>query len=76
VLETVILAAVRYDVKLGEAVGAEHRLRVLESRMLWQIFGPKREEVARGWRKLLIEWLHVFHPLSNIIAVIKSRSVR
>jgi hypothetical protein len=25
---------------------------VLENRMLRKIFGPKREEVAGGWRKL------------------------
>jgi hypothetical protein len=28
----------------------EHRLRVFESRVLWKIFGPKRE--TREWRKL------------------------
>jgi hypothetical protein len=30
----------------------EHRLRVLENRMLRRIFGPKRDEVA-GWRRKL-----------------------
>jgi hypothetical protein len=30
----------------------EHRLRVLEKRVLRRIFGPKRDEVTRGWRKL------------------------
>jgi hypothetical protein len=30
----------------------EHRLRMFENRVLWRIFGPKREEVAGGWRKL------------------------
>jgi hypothetical protein len=28
----------------------EHRLRVFENRVLWRIFGPKREEVTGGWR--------------------------
>jgi hypothetical protein len=28
-------------------------LRVFENRMLRRIFGPKREEVAGGWRRLL-----------------------
>jgi hypothetical protein len=27
-----------------------HRLRVLGNRVLRRIFGPKREEVAGGWR--------------------------
>jgi hypothetical protein len=30
----------------------EHRLRVFENRVLRRIFGPKRDEVAGGWRKL------------------------
>jgi hypothetical protein len=29
----------------------EHRLKVLESRLL-RIFGPKTNEVIEGWRKL------------------------
>ena len=30
----------------------ERRLRVFESRVLRRIFGPKRDEVIREWRKL------------------------
>jgi hypothetical protein len=29
----------------------EHRLRVLENRVLRRIFGPKRDEVIGEWRK-------------------------
>jgi hypothetical protein len=36
----------------------EHRLRVSEDRVLRRIFGPKREEVAGGWRRLHNEELH------------------
>jgi hypothetical protein len=36
----------------------EHRLRVFESRVLRRIFGPKREEVMGGWRRLHNEELH------------------
>jgi hypothetical protein len=36
----------------------EHRLRVLENRVLRRIFGPKRDEAMRGWRKLDNEELH------------------
>jgi hypothetical protein len=36
-------------VKLGLQ---EHRLRVFENRVLMRIFGPKRDEVGGGWRKL------------------------
>jgi hypothetical protein len=31
------------------ALREEHRLRVFENRMLRRIFGPKRDEVTRGW---------------------------
>jgi hypothetical protein len=30
----------------------EYRLRVFENRVLRRIFGPKRDEVTGGWRKL------------------------
>jgi hypothetical protein len=33
-------------------------MRVLENRVLRRIFGPKRDEVTVGWRKLLNEELH------------------
>jgi hypothetical protein len=30
----------------------ERRLRVFENRVLWRVFGPKRDEVTGEWRKL------------------------
>jgi hypothetical protein len=36
----------------------EHRLGVFENRVLRRIFGPKRNEVMGGWRKLHNEKLH------------------
>jgi hypothetical protein len=30
----------------------EHKSRVCKNKMLRRIFGPKREEVAGGWRRL------------------------
>jgi hypothetical protein len=38
----------------------EHRLRVFENRVL-KIFGPKRDEVTGGWRKLHNEELKMRH---------------
>jgi hypothetical protein len=35
-----------------------NRLRVFENRVLRRIFGPKRDEVTGGWRKLHNEELH------------------
>ena len=36
----------------------KRRLRVFENRMLRRIFGSKRNEVTREWRKLRNEKLH------------------
>jgi hypothetical protein len=41
-----------------------------------RIFGPKREEVAGGWRRLHNEELHNFFVSRNIIRVIKSGRMR
>jgi hypothetical protein len=54
----------------------EHRLRVTDSRVLWRIFGPKREVVVGGWRRLDNEELHNFNFSPNIIRAIKSRRMR
>jgi hypothetical protein len=29
----------------------EHRLKVSKNRVLWEIFGPRREKVTGDWRK-------------------------
>jgi hypothetical protein len=41
-----------------------------------RIFGPKRGEVTREWRKLLNEELHRFYSFPNIIRQIKTRWMR
>jgi hypothetical protein len=42
-------------------------------RVLRIIFGPKRNEVTGGWRKLCNEELHNLYWSSSIIRIIKSR---
>jgi hypothetical protein len=54
----------------------EHRLRVFENRVLRRIFGPKRDEVTGGWRKLHNEELHNLYSSPIIIIMIKSRRMR
>jgi hypothetical protein len=49
---------------------------MFENRVLRRIFGPKRDEVAGGWRNLLNGFLHSFHPSPDIFRVIKSRRMR
>jgi hypothetical protein len=51
----------------------EHTLRVFENRVLRRIFGPKRDEVTGGWRKLHNEEFHNLYSSPSIIRVIKSR---
>jgi hypothetical protein len=43
---------------------------------LRRIFGPRREEVVGGWRRLHNEELQNFYALPNIVREIKSRRVR
>jgi hypothetical protein len=54
----------------------KNRLRLFENRVLRRMFGPKREEVARGWSRLHNEGIHNLYTLPDIIRVIKSRRVR
>ena len=54
----------------------ERRLRVSENRVLRRIFGLKRDEVTRKWRKLHTEELNDLYSLPNIVGVIKSRRMR
>jgi hypothetical protein len=54
----------------------EHRLRVFEKRVLRRIFGPKRAQVTRGWRKLHNEELHNLYSSPSIIRMIKTRRMR
>jgi hypothetical protein len=49
---------------------------VFENRVLRRIFGPKRDEVTGGWRKLHNEELHDLYSSPSIIKMIKSRIIR
>jgi hypothetical protein len=49
---------------------------LFENRVLRRIFGPKRDEVTEGWRKLHNEELHNLYFSPSIIRMIKSRRMR
>jgi hypothetical protein len=52
------------------------KLRVFENRVLRRIFGPKRDGVTGGWRKLHNEELHNLYTSSSIIRITQSRKMR
>jgi hypothetical protein len=43
--------------------------------LVWRKFGPKREEVTGGWRKVHNVELRNVYSLPSIIGMIKSRSM-
>jgi hypothetical protein len=49
---------------------------VFENRMQWRIFGPKKDGMTEGWRKLHNEELHNLYSSPSIIRIIKSRWMR
>jgi hypothetical protein len=51
-------------------------MRVFENGVLKRIFGPKRDDVTGGWRKLHNEELHGLYSSPSIIMVIKGRRIR
>jgi hypothetical protein len=49
---------------------------VFENRVWRRIFGPKRDDVTGGWRKLNNEELHNLYSSRSIIRMIKSKRIR
>jgi hypothetical protein len=77
IYKTIILPLVLYGREtLSLALREEHKLRVFENRVLRRIFGPKRNGVTGGWRKLHNSELHNLYSSPSIIRIIKSRRMR
>jgi hypothetical protein len=49
----------------------EYRLGMAENRVLRRIFGPKKDEVTGGWRKLHNDKLRDLYSSPSIIRIIK-----
>jgi hypothetical protein len=59
IYKTIILPVVLYGCETWSlTLKKEYKLRVFENRVLRRIFGPKRDTVTGGWRKLHNEKLH------------------
>jgi hypothetical protein len=59
IYETIILPVILYGCETWSlTLREEYKLRVFENRVLRRIFGPKIQEVTRGWIKLHNEELH------------------
>jgi hypothetical protein len=68
IYKTIILPVVLYGCETRSlALREKHTLRVFENRVLRRIFGPKRDEVTREWRKLHNEELHILYSSPNVI---------
>jgi hypothetical protein len=75
--KTIILPEVLYGCETSSLkLREEHRLRMFENRVLRRIFGPERDEVTGGWRKLHNEELHNLYTSPSIIRMIKSRRMK
>jgi hypothetical protein len=73
IYKTIILPLVMYGCETWSLTLRQgHRLRVFENRVL-RIFGPKRDEPTKGWRKLNNEELHNLYSSPSKIRMIKSR---
>ena len=77
IYRTIILPVVLYECETWSlTLREERRLRVFENRVLWIVFGPKRDEVTGEWRKLHNEELSDLYSLPNIVRVVKSRKIK
>jgi hypothetical protein len=65
--KTTILPVVLYGCKTWSLTLKEpHRMRVFDNKVLRKIYGPNRDEVVGGWRKLHNEELHNLYGSQNI----------
>jgi hypothetical protein len=77
IYKTIILPVVLYGCEtLSLTLREEHSSRVFENRVLRRIFGPKKDEVTGGWRKLHNEELHGLYSSPSIVRVIKTKRAR
>jgi hypothetical protein len=67
ILHVILYGCETWSLTLREA----HGLREFENRVLRKIFGSKREELTRDWRKFHNGDLNDFYSLPSIVWVVK-----
>jgi hypothetical protein len=73
IYKTIFLPVVLHEFETWSlTLRKEHRLRVNEDRMLRRIFGPERDEVTGGWRKLHNEECYNLYSSPTIIRKIRA----
>ena len=77
IYRSIILSVVLYGCETWSlTMRQERRLRMFENRALRRIFGPKKDEAIREWRKLYSGVLNDPYCSPNIVRVTKSRRMR
>jgi hypothetical protein len=77
IMQNVILPVILYGCEILSLILREvHSLRLFENRVLKRIFGPKRDEATKRWRKLHNEELSNLYSSKNIIRMVKSSRMR
>ena len=73
IYRTIILPVVLYEYESWSlTLREERKLSVFENMVLRSIFGPRRDEITREWRRLYNEELNDLYSSTNIVRVIKS----
>jgi hypothetical protein len=75
IYKTIILPVVLYGCETWSLI-LRQKLRVFENKVLKRAFGPKRDEVTGGRRKLHNEEFHNLYSSPSIFRVVKSRRMR
>jgi hypothetical protein len=77
IYKTIILPVVLYGSETWPlTLRKGHTLKMFERKVLRTIFGPKRDEIVEGWRKLHNDELHNLYSTPKINRMIKSRTMR
>jgi len=77
IYRTIILPVVLYGCETWSiTLREERRLKLFQNRFFRRLFGPKRDEATKEWRKLHNAEINDLYTSPNIFRVIQSRRMR